>query len=71
MDEKKMSTNGLKALHKGIAKALAADDATPPGQDKDYGAREYPDWKQWGDAFEEELRVRQVDFDEIDWSEKK
>ncbi|WP_336066747.1 hypothetical protein [Nitratireductor rhodophyticola] len=71
MNISELSDNGLLSLHAGVAKALAADDATPPGQEKPYGAREYADWKAWGDALEVELRRRQANFNEIDWSERK
>lgn len=67
MDLEGMSTNGLRSLHQGVVTALAADDETPPGQDKKFGARESPDWKRWGDALEAELTRRGETFTAIGW----
>ena len=67
MNFTKLSTNGLLMLHKGVADALASDDATPPGTEPKYGVRETPDWKAWSDAIEAELRSREATFTRIAW----
>lgn len=67
MNYPKMSTNGLKALHDAIANVLKKDEALPAGQDKIYGAREFPDWKEASDQIESELDARNEPFTKIPW----
>ncbi|AEG68830.1 hypothetical protein PP715_21310 [Ralstonia solanacearum] len=61
------STNGLKMMYEGAKDALAEDDATPSGQDKPYGVREYADWRELTDAIEAELDSRNVSYPKIVW----
>lgn len=61
------STNGLKMMYEAAKDALAEDDATPPGQDKPYGVREYADWRGFTDAIEAELDSRNVPYPKIVW----
>jgi hypothetical protein len=60
------STNGLLMMLGGIKQSLAVDDNTP-GQDKIYGVRIFPDWKQMASAIELELQSRKVKFEPVSW----
>jgi hypothetical protein len=62
-----LSLNGLKARHKAILDVVTKDDATPIGQDKIYGAREFPDWKELSDQVEAELTRRREPFQKVPW----
>ncbi|WP_342154558.1 hypothetical protein [Methylorubrum sp. SB2] len=62
----KMSTNGLRALHGGITRALADDDAQPPHR-RVYGVRKYPDWRDQADRIEAELTARREAFAPVRW----
>jgi hypothetical protein len=53
--------NGLYALHGGIARALAADDAQPPGF-LIYGVRIYADWRQHKDGIEAAMNRKGLPF---------
>jgi hypothetical protein len=61
------SSNGLKTLQDAIRKALEADDTTPTGQDKAYGVREFPDWKEMSDDLEAELDRRGETYTKVPW----
>jgi hypothetical protein len=61
----KLSTETLKDFHAAIQKCLAEDDATPQGQMKPYGVREYPDWKEQLDNIEAELSRRSESYTPI------
>jgi hypothetical protein len=52
MDVGKFSDGGIKKMHDAVLDALDRDDKTPANQDKPYGVRHFPDWKQWSDALE-------------------
>ncbi len=65
-----LTTGSLRDLHDSIKKAMSADDATPEGQDKPYGVREYPDWKEHADRIEQELDSRDEQYEKIDWTMK-
>lgn len=67
MDVQKLSENGLKGLHKSIRKALDADKANPNKADPWYGVEEFPDWGQFRDELESELKRRHLPFDPITW----
>ena len=60
-----LTTESILGLHALITEALAADDATAGL--KPYGVREHSDWRVQADAFETELRNREVKFDKIEW----
>ena len=65
-----LTTGSLGDLHDSIKKAMSADDATPEGQGKPYGVREYPDWKEHADRIEQELDSRDEKYEKIDWTMK-
>lgn len=67
MNIPEFSTNGLRALHQAILDALVKDDNTPSGEEKPYGAREFPDWRKMSDELEAELSKRNVAFQRIPW----
>ena len=65
---KNVSDGALAELQKSVLTALKQDDeaqarATPVT----YGCGEFPDWRAWGDALEEELRAREISFEPIAW----
>lgn len=62
----KISEDSLKELHQSIKKSLDEDDRTPEGQDKPYGVREFPDWKEHKDAIEAAMKERNIPFEPID-----
>jgi hypothetical protein len=55
----------LRDLHALIAECLAADDNAPG--ERPFGVREYRDWRRQADAFEAELRTRNLAFNPIQW----
>lgn len=61
----KLSTATLKDLHDVIRQCLSEDDATPQGQMKPYGVREYPDWKGQLDNIEAVLSFRSESYTPI------
>lgn len=68
MNIKNLSDQSLSDLHELIREALEKDDASTGG--KQFGVREYPDWKKQADDFEAELANRKKGFKPIDWSPK-
>jgi hypothetical protein len=66
MDLSKMSSGGLRSLHDAVRRALAEDDALADGC-KIYGVREYPEWRHWNDALEDELKRRRESFKPLGW----
>ena len=54
-------------MQEGIRKALAEDDAIPPGHAKPYGVREFPDWREHSDAIEAELDKRKETYTPVPW----
>ena len=62
MDIKRISNNGLIALHNAIHRALRIDDATPLGIDKPFGVRYFADWREWSQWLEVELTARSLSF---------
>ena len=62
MDIKRISNNGLIALHNAIHRALRIDDATPLGIDKPLGVRYFADWREWSQWLEVELTARSLSF---------
>lgn len=60
------SVNSLIEMHDSIRKCLEADDATPDGQMKRYGVREYPDWREQLKEIERLFDERQITYDHID-----
>jgi hypothetical protein len=67
MNYDRMTTQSLKALLEGVRTALATDDATSPGQQRPYGARLTPDWRNHGSAIEFVLSMRDEPFERIPW----
>jgi len=60
-----LTDDSLKSLHTLIREAVAYDDANQHA--KKYGVREISDWKSQADAFERELKKRQINFSAIPW----
>lgn len=56
-----LSPKSLFALHQGINRALAADDAQPPHL-REYGVRLFHDWKVHSRAIEAALAAKGVVF---------
>lgn len=54
-------------MHKAVRDAFDRDEATPPGREKPYGVRAYPDWRTWSDALEIVLTTRNVPYEPIPW----
>lgn len=52
-----LSTRSIHALHQGIHRALAADNARPPHL-REYGVRVFPDWTVHSRALEATLASR-------------
>ncbi|MGA2398862.1 MAG: hypothetical protein ABSG30_12465 [Steroidobacteraceae bacterium] len=67
VDVGNFSDGGIKKLHDAVLDALDKDDKTPPNQDKPYGVRQFPDWRQWSDALEAELQKRKIPFSKVKW----
>jgi hypothetical protein len=66
MDIPGLSDDSLLALHRCVAEALAADDASPAASgDKPYGVRQHSDWRKQADGYEAELRARRLAFTPI------
>ncbi len=61
-----LTTASLRQLHGRVGWCLAHDDAQAPDR-KQYGVREYSDWKRQADEFESELANRSVPFTRIVW----
>ena len=66
MRVEKLSTKGIKKMHEAIRDVLAEDDKKPQGQ-KEYFAREFPDWRELSERFEAELKKSNEAFDPIKW----
>lgn len=66
-DITKMSTGSLKAQHQAIQDRLSQEDSLPPGQEKIYGVRQFPDWRQQADEIESELTSRNETYAKIQW----
>ena len=67
MNLRGLSTNGLLKLHTAIREALDADDSTPPGGEKAFGVREYPDWRLLANGLESVLDERGTDYIWVPW----
>jgi hypothetical protein len=61
------TTKSLGALHEEIRRALAEEDALPPGKPRPYGVREFADFRLEADAIEAELRRREQQVQSIKW----
>lgn len=62
----KLSDSGVRMLHEGVQRALAADDSLPAGKKK-FEVRELPDWKEWAEQLEAEMDSRGLDYQKIGW----
>jgi hypothetical protein len=60
-----VSKNTLKELHGIISNLLAEEDKS--GGVKEFGVREYQDWKKQADIFENALKERGFDYNPIQW----
>jgi hypothetical protein len=61
-----LSSSALLDLHKAIQRALQEDDKLPTRQ-KEYGVREFPDFRQEADEIETELDNRREPYSKIAW----
>jgi hypothetical protein len=61
------STETLLKMYSAIEDARKADDATPSGQNKEYGVREHRDLREEACAIEEILDKRSVVYEKIVW----
>jgi len=66
-DITKMSTSGLKGMQRAIHDRLVEEDGLPPTQQKIYGVREFPDWKEQADEMEAELDLRSEVYTKVPW----
>jgi hypothetical protein len=64
---KGMSANGLKAMQRAIHDRLIEEDGQPQGQEKIYGVRQYPDWREQADEMEAELDRRGEIYTKVPW----
>jgi hypothetical protein len=62
-----LSDDALKALHLLISEALKKDDLLPRWK-KQWGVREYPEWKQRAEEFEGEMKRRDIAYEATRWS---
>lgn len=63
------SNDGLLKMHMAVKNALVADDeASKQNKEKQYGVREFPDWKTWSDDLETVLTERGVPFEKVSWN---
>ncbi len=68
MDITALSESLLRRLHETVRGALRDDDSSPlPPEDKTYGVRLFPDWRQAADDLETELNNRGLDYTPIAW----
>ena len=61
------SNEGLIGLHKSIRSAFDRDEEIPEDKEKQYGVREYSDWRQWSDSLESEMTKRSIEFEPVPW----
>jgi hypothetical protein len=61
------SPDGLRKMHLAVVHAFETDEATPSGQEKPFGVRQYDDWKRWSDGLEAELAKRKALFLKVPW----
>jgi hypothetical protein len=60
------TTKTLVEFHEKVVECLRKDDENL-SEMKDYGVREYRDWRAFSDAIEAELLSRDVPFTPIQW----
>jgi len=57
----------IKVFHKSIKDLLEKEDSLPNGTQKDYGIREYPDWKMCSGASEKIMTQREIHYNPNKW----
>lgn len=67
MNYENLTTPGLLLLHSAIARALAEDDNTPEGSERQYMVRETADWRAQGDLLEGILDRRGAPYSRLPW----
>ena len=67
MNIKKLSTNGIKAMHQAAYDRLLEEDQLPLDAPRSYGVREHADWRLWVDELEAELTARREAFTPVPW----
>jgi len=66
MDIPRLSTKLILLMYEGIKDALKEDDSLPEGE-KEYGVREFSDWRECVTWFETELDKRGTPYEKISW----
>jgi hypothetical protein len=57
----------IKTFHQKISDLLQIEDSLSKGAQKEYGIREYSDWKECADEFERIMTKRAIQFVQIKW----
>jgi hypothetical protein len=57
----------IQAFYACIADLLNIEDSNPKSQEKEYGVREFTDWKACSDEFEQIMTKRNIVFKPIKW----
>lgn len=60
------TTAALLEFHSKITECLTKDDESDSAA-KDYGVRQFADWKQLADVIEAELSIQEVPFTKLSW----
>jgi len=60
------TTKTLLEFNAKVKECLRKDDDNSSAE-KDYGVRSFPDWREFSNKIEEELKRRDVQFDSIQW----
>ena len=66
-DFKQCSDKLIQTFHSRIAELLRLEDSQAQDQPKEYGIREFSDWKQCADEFESIMTERQIQYSPIQW----
>ena len=66
MNIPKLSTKLILLMYEAIKDVLEEDDSFPEGK-KEYGVREYPDFRECATLFENELDKRDTNYEKISW----
>jgi len=66
-DFKQCSDKLIETFHSRIGELLKMEDKQPQSQPKEYGIREFSDWKQCADEFESIMTERQIPYNPIQW----
>jgi len=61
------SDHAILMMYNGIREALKADDETPDSDERVYGVREFPDWKESEESLSAQLDSRNVKYVKVKW----